>query len=82
MKKIPLKYLKEHLAEVAEAAAGGTPIEVTKYQKPYFQMLPCRTPSVIHGRYHGVRTLRPAVSRTGTDGRALRALQDDRKERS
>ncbi len=59
MKKVPLKYLKEHLAEVAEEVSKGSAIQITKYERPYFRLLPNDPLPEHEGTWVGDRVGRP-----------------------
>lgn len=81
MKEIPLKTLKDHFAEITAEVAAGTPIEVTKYHKPYLRMVPSGTSSTHYGKNYGKGTLTPALPKAKTKGRYLEILLEDREDR-
>lgn len=79
MKIIPIKDLKENLAEWASLAARGEEITVTKYNRPYITLGPSGMLGLQVGSRVGRGTL-TSVCRRGSRGKWLKILADDRAD--
>ena len=82
MKKITIKYLKEHLSEVAEQASKGVLFQITKYSQPYFKMMPWQEDTTARvGKYVGKRFTQPVLHNKLLLNTALQYLYEDREGR-
>ena len=78
MKVVPIKELKEKLAELSEIAAKGGKVKVTKYNKPYILLVAAEdlSQNLIIGSKVGT-ALKP-IAKSGSKGRYLEILAEDR----
>ena len=81
MKKVPLKYLKENLAELTSAAARGELIGVTKYHKPYIIIAPASENQADSLKPRRLHSLQPVLKKSLKDNVALRYLLEGREDR-
>lgn len=72
-----MKELKLELSDLAEAAAAGETIEVSKHSRPYIRLISADSRGLFVGTDLARRTLGPAIVR-GTNGKALAYLEEDR----
>lgn len=73
----PMQELKEHLSALAEKAASGEIVEITKHNKPFIRLMPAAEPAMRTGRFVGKKSLKSVVSKN-TGGAFLALLQADR----
>jgi prevent-host-death family protein len=78
MRTAPMQELKENLATLAEIAAGGETVEITKHNKPFIRLMPATAPGLHIGRNAGQAKLRAAVAKS-TAGAYLKVLASDRE---
>jgi len=74
----PMQELKENLSALAEMAAQGETIEITKHNKPFIRLTPATMPGLHVGRFAGKKPLKSAVSKN-TGGKFLKVLVADRE---
>jgi prevent-host-death family protein len=79
MKQISIQDLKARLSGAVAEAESGQTIVITRHNEPVAQLTPAGARHVHRGRSVGTR-LRPAI-RSGTKGRYLAVLADDRGHR-
>ena len=78
MKTVPLKDLKKNLAHLAQEAARGAQIAITRYNRPYITLGPAHSEGLHIGSKVGVKNLE-SVIRNGSNGQFLRVLLEDRE---
>jgi prevent-host-death family protein len=80
MKRISIQDLKAQLSSAVAAAEAGDTILITRHNEPVAQLSPAESRHVHRGPRVGSGRIGPAVS-TGTKGRYLAVLVDDRAGR-
>ncbi len=70
--------LKENLSALAEMAANGEVVEITKHNKPFIRLTPATGPGLHMGRLAGKARLKTAVKKN-TGGAFLKVLTADRE---
>lgn len=78
MHTAPMHELKENLSALAEIAASGETVEITKHNKPFIRLTPAAEPGLHIGRNAGKTSLKIAVSKN-TAGAYLKVLAADRE---
>ena len=78
MERISVQNLKAQLSAVLERARGGSTVLVTRHSEAVAQIGPARPAHVHRGAQTGTGRLEPALRRSGTRGRYLTVLHDDR----
>jgi prevent-host-death family protein len=78
MRVVEMHELKQNLSALAELAAQGETIEITKHNKPYVRLIPATAVGLHMGQQAGKRSLRTAV-RINTGGAFLTVLAADRE---
>lgn len=78
MHTAPMHELKENLSALAEMAAQGETVEITKHNKPFIRLTPATGPGLHIGRNAGKTPLKTAVSKN-TAGAYLKVLAGDRE---
>lgn len=73
-----MQELKTHLSALAEKAANGEIVEITKHNKPFIRLMPAVESAMRMGRFVGKKSLKTVVSKN-TAGAFLKALQADRE---
>jgi len=80
MDQISIQDLKANLSRVVAEAEAGKSVIITRHNEPVATLNPARPAHLHLGRSLGKSRLRPAI-RTGTRGRYLALLADDRANR-
>lgn len=70
--------LKQNLSALAELAAQGETVEVTKHNKPYVRLTPAIAAGLHIGQQAGKQPIKTAVQKN-TGGAFLKALAADRE---
>lgn len=78
MRTAPMHELKENLSTLAEFAANGETVEITKHNKPFIRLVPATSPGLHAGQSAGKKNLKAAVSKN-TGGAFLKVLATDRE---
>ncbi|AFM12508.1 type II toxin-antitoxin system Phd/YefM family antitoxin [Turneriella parva] len=78
MRIAPMQELKENLATLADIAARGETIEITKHNKPFIRLTPATALGLHIGRSVGKARLKAAVVKN-TGGAYLKILAADRE---
>lgn len=78
MRTAPMQELKENLSTLAEIAANGETVEITKHNKPFIRLTPAVGPGLHIGRNAGKAQIKTVVSKN-TAGAYLKALAADRE---
>ena len=73
-----MQELKENLSALAEMAAKGEIIEITKHNKPFIQLTAATAEGLHIGSRAGKSTLKSAVTKS-TGGAFLKILAADRE---
>lgn len=74
----PMQELKENLSALAEKAARGETVEITKHNKPFIRLVAAKSPGLHIGALAGKRVLQSAV-RKNTGGTFLKVILADRE---
>ena len=74
---VSLKELKEDLHAWTDLASRGTPVQVTRYNKPYIMLIAVAATEVRVGSLVGKSPL-SAITKSATDGKFIQSLDDDR----
>lgn len=74
----PMHELKENLSSLAELAAQGETVEITKHNKPFIRLTPATAPGLHIGRFAGKKPLKVAAAKN-TGGAFLKVLASDRE---
>jgi prevent-host-death family protein len=77
VRAVQMHELKQNLSALAELAAQGETIEITKHNKPYVRLMPATAVGLHIGQQAGKRFIRTAV-RKNTRGAFLKVLAADR----
>lgn len=77
MHTAPMHELKENLSALAEIAANGETVEITKHNKPFIRLTAATAQGLHVGRFAGKQPLKTAVSKN-TGGLFLKVLAEDR----
>lgn len=77
MHTAPMQELKENLSALAEKAAQGETIEITKHNKPFIRLTPATADGLHVGSRAGKIALKSAVIKS-TGGAFLKVLAADR----
>jgi antitoxin (DNA-binding transcriptional repressor) of toxin-antitoxin stability system len=80
MRTISIQDLKARLSLVLRQALSGTTVLVTRHNEAIAQIGPPVPGGVHRGVRGGLGRLEPALRRSGTKGRYLDVLRDDRGE--
>ena len=78
MKSVSIQDLKRRLSAFILRVQGGESILITRHRKPVARLTSAEHQHLHIGSRHGSGELEPAV-RSGTDGRYLEILTDDRR---
>jgi antitoxin (DNA-binding transcriptional repressor) of toxin-antitoxin stability system len=70
--------LKENLSALAEMAANGEVVEITKHNKPFIRLVPATGLGLHVGRFAGKARLKTVVNKN-TRGAFLKILLADRE---
>lgn len=76
---VSLKELKENLSAIVDRVSNGNVVEILKYNKPSIKLVPMGNSAIRMGRFVGSKPIFPAI-KSGTSGRSLKALFEDRDE--
>ena len=78
MTSVPIKLLKEQLSELAERAARGEVIEVTKYSKPYIIIKAANSEGLRIGSQLGIGL--QSIGAKKAKGQLFETLEEDRND--
>ncbi|OFW02143.1 MAG: hypothetical protein A3I61_03670 [Acidobacteria bacterium RIFCSPLOWO2_02_FULL_68_18] len=83
MRKVSIQDLKANLSGVIAEVEAGTPVVVTRHNRPVVHLQPARSGDVHRGAHVGRGRLRPALARSARRprGRSLAVLLEDRGNR-
>ena len=80
MKKVSIQELKRNLSALIREASSGVRILVTRHKEPVAYLDSAELEHLHVGRRYGQGRLVPLL-RSGTRGRYLEVLKDDRREK-